>query len=165
MVDKIPATVATAKMHALVGYSLAQFNNIADAGFIKYREPNCWPIIETFQGVIRYLRNERRSTTASATQSRVSLARAKEIELRIAQRTGELCETDEAVALVDDVIGTLRSELGGLPAMVTRDLRVRADIEKGLDDILNRIAKRLVMQAEAVEASGEVAIRPVALNS
>jgi phage terminase Nu1 subunit (DNA packaging protein) len=165
MVEKVPETVTSAKMYALLGYGRAQFERIAEAGFIKSRGPNCWPVIDTFQGVIRYLRHEGRQQTSSATQSRVQAARAKEIELRIAQRSGELCETDEAIALVDDIIGTLRSELGGLPAMVTRDLKLRADIEKGLDDILNRIAKRLIMQAEAVEASGEVATRPVALNS
>ena len=41
------------------------------------------------------------------------------------------------------MFGGLRSDLGGLPAMFTRDLKMRSEIEKNLNDILNRTSKRL----------------------
>lgn len=91
--------------------------------------------------------------------------RAREIELRTAQRAGVLCETEEALALCDDIFGTLRSDLGGLPAMVSRDLEMRANIEKNLNDILNRNSKRLDLRAQALRANGEIRSRPIALNS
>ena len=93
-----PATATTAKMAQLLGYSRQHFERIAAAGWAKPRAPDCWPIIETFQGVLRYARDESRRTTNSASQSRVAAARAREIELRTAQRAGELCETEEALA-------------------------------------------------------------------
>ena len=80
-------------------------------------------------------------------------ARAREIELRTAQRAHILCETDEALALADDVFGILRSELSGLPAMVTRDLEIRSEIEKGVNEILNRTAKRLATRAQDLRAN------------
>jgi hypothetical protein len=162
------ATIATAntkEMAVLVGLSRQHFERIAASGWFKPRAPNCWPIIETFQGMLEYARDLSRRTTKSASQSRVSAARAKEIELRTAQRAHILCETDEALALADDVFGTLRSELSGLPAMVTRDLEIRSEIEKGVNEILNRTAKRLASRAQDLRATGEVALRPISLDA
>jgi hypothetical protein len=95
----------------------------------------------------------------------VQAARAREIELRTAQRAGLLIETDEAFAILDDVFGMLRSDLGGLPATVTRDLEIRREIEKGVNEILNRTAKRLSLRAQALRANGETPLRPISLNA
>jgi hypothetical protein len=88
----------------------------------------------------------------------VAAARAQEIELRTAQRVGELCETEEALAFVDEVFGMLRADLSGLPA-ITRDLAIRHDIEKAVNDILNRTAARLERQAQSLQANSEIASR------
>jgi hypothetical protein len=147
-------TATTAKMAQLLGFSRQNLEKIATAGWVKPRAPNCWPVIETFQGVLRYARDEGRRSTKSASDSRVAAARAREIELRTARRAGELCETEEALACVDEIFGMLRADLSGLPAMVTRDLNVRRDIERGVNDILNRTAARLEAQAESLQAGG-----------
>jgi hypothetical protein len=153
-------TATTARMAQLLGFSRQNLEKIAAAGWIKSRAPNCWPIIETFQGVLRYSRDEGRRSSKAAAGSRVATARAKEIELRTAQRAGELCETEEALAFVDEVFGMLKADLMGLPATVTRDLSIRRDIEKAVNDILNRTARRLETQAKTLQADGE--IRPEA---
>ena len=152
-------------MAQLLGFSRSQFERISEAGGIKPRSPNCWPVIETFQGFLRYARDEDRRTTKTAMRSRVQAARAREIEMRTAQRAGILCETDEALALADDVFGMLRSDLSGLPATVTRDLEIRSEIEKGVNEILNRTAKRLALRAQDLRANGEVALRPISLDA
>ena len=43
--------------------------------------------------------------------------------------------------------------------MVTRDLSVRRDIEKGVTDILNRTAAKLEARARTWRAGGEPALR------
>ena len=98
-------------------------------------------------------------------RTRVQAARAREIELRTAQRAHILCETDEALALLDDVFGMLKADLMGLPAMVTRDLEIRSEIEKGVNEILNRTAKRLATRAQDLRVTGEVALRPISLDA
>jgi hypothetical protein len=155
-------TATTAQMAKLLGFSRQNLEKIAAAGWVKLRAPNCWPIIETFQGVLKYARDEGRRSTKSASDSRVATARAKEIELRTAQRAGELCETEEAYAVLDEIFGMLKADLFGLPAAVTRDLNVRRDIEKGVTDILNRTAAKLEARARTWQPDGEIASRPQA---
>jgi hypothetical protein len=152
-------------MCVLLDYSRTQFERLAANGVVKARAPNCWPVIETFQKLLRYARDERRNNTKTASQSRVQLARVKEIELRVAQKSHKLIEEDEAEALVDDIFGNLRSEFSGLPAMCTRDLKMRDEIEKNVNDIFNRITQRLKLQVEMLQKSGETATRPVSLDS
>jgi hypothetical protein len=162
MADKIETT---AKMCQLAGYSREQFERIAQGGYIKSLGPNRWAVVETLQGIIKYLRDHRTRTSASSTQSRVSLARAREIELRVAEREHILIKAEEGDAFVDDIFGTLRSEMGGLPARLTRDLKLRSEIEQGVNDILNRVSRRLELQAQALAASGEVITRSTANDS
>ena len=165
MGEKPATTASTLKMAQLVGFSRQHFERIAAAGWAKPLKPDCWPIIETFQGVLRYARDESRNRSKSAVQSRVQEARAKEIELRTAVRSGGLIETDEAFAVLDEVFGGLRSDFGGLPAMVTRDLKIRSEIETCVNEILNRTSKRLSLRAQALKVNGEIASRPITLNS
>jgi hypothetical protein len=67
---------------------------------------------------------ERRSEGGAA-ESALKLAKAREIELRTAERARELIEFDEACAVLDDIIGGITSDLSGLPAAATRDLAMR----------------------------------------
>jgi DNA polymerase III alpha subunit len=156
------AEVATTpRMTDLVGVGNERLEQLVRKGWFKKLGYNRWSISEVVKGFIKYKNDADRRTSKSAVASRVSTARAQEIELRIAQRSGELCETDEAVALVDDVIGTLKADLMSLPATVTRDLKLRADIEKAVNDILNRTSRRLGLQAQNLRVDGEVAVRPI----
>ena len=89
----------------------------------------------------------------------MAAARAREIELRTAQRAHELCEIEEALAFVDEVIGMLKADLMSLPARVTRDLAIRRDIEKGVTTILNKTADRLAAQGKMLRAGNEASLR------
>jgi hypothetical protein len=66
----------------------------------------------------------------------------------------DACETEEAFAFVDDVFGMMKSDLMGLPAMVTRDLNIRRDIEKAVSLILNNTAARLDERAKTLKPNG-----------
>ena len=162
---RIAAYANSATMCALLDYSRAQLDRITIHGFIKPLAPNTWSVIETFQGVIRYLRDEGRKTSKSAMQSRVQAARTKEIELRIAERSHIVVEFDECSALVDDVFGNLRAELSGLPSMISRDLKLRDELENHLNEILNRSAIRLQLRAAALGENGKTSIRPISLDT
>jgi hypothetical protein len=143
-------TASTLKMAQLVGFSRQHFERIAATGVAKPLKPDCWPIIETFQSFLRYARDESRNRTKTASQNRVQAARAREIELRTAQRAGELCEVEEALAVCDEVFGGLRADLSGLPATVTRDLSIRNEIETALDSILNKRSRQLEERAKTL---------------
>jgi hypothetical protein len=105
---------------------------------------------------IRYLRSEDRRGSKSATASRVQEARAKEIELRTAREEGRLVPMDDVQAVIADVLGTYRYELTGVPAASTRDLSVRAEIEKHLNDAIDRCRQRFAEAGDALRAGREI---------
>ncbi len=104
---------------------------------------------------IRYLRARRLSHSDADMQWR--LARAREIEIRTAQRERKLMQTDEAIAVLEDVVGTFLTELSSLPAAVTRDVVLRRQIEEKIFEIRTRIADRFEAQLCSLRESGKAA--------
>lgn len=107
---------------------------------------------------IRYLRSEDRRGAKSVTASRVQEARAKEIELRTAREEARLVPLESVQAAVADILGTYRYELTGVPAAVTRDLAFRAEIEKQLNDAIDRCRQRFDQVGDALRAGREVSL-------
>ena len=90
-------------------------------------------------GYLGLLRERARVNTGTA-NNRLREARAIEIELRTAERLGKLCPIEDFAAFIDLVCGAFRSELGSLPARVTRDLPMRRIIEREINGVLTRVA-------------------------
>ncbi len=104
---------------------------------------------------IRYLRARRLSHSDADVQWR--LARAREIEIRTAEREHKLMQTDEAMAVLDDAVGTFLTELAGLPASVTRDLVLRRQIEEKIFEMRTRIADRFEAKLRSLRETGKAA--------
>lgn len=128
---------------------LAKEGWITQAGSAQDRR---YRLLDVVQGYIRFRDDEDRRTNKSAAHSRITDARSREVELKNAQREGRLIELDEAVAVIEAVIGLLRSLLSGLAARVTRDLSLRRTIETAVNDILNNISDLAAQRAKALGA-------------
>jgi hypothetical protein len=100
---------------------------------------------------LRWLRDTDRRATKSAAASRVSDARTREIELRIAQREKKLIETSEAFSILDEIIGIYGDSYRGLPARATRDLKVRRAIQAEVNATQERVVTALKKRHEAIE--------------
>jgi len=87
---------------------------------------------------IRWLRDETRKSSQSAAAARVQDARAKAIELRTAREEARLIPLESVQAVVAEILGTYRYELTGIAAAASRDLAVRAEINRHLDDAIDR---------------------------
>lgn len=109
-----------------------------------------YALVDVVQGYIRFRDDVEKRATKTAAATRISDARAREIELRTAIREGHLIDLDEAIEAVEELMGLLRSELSGLPARCTRDLQVRRTIETARNDILERIADLAAEKAAAM---------------
>ena len=103
-------------------------------------------------GYIRYLR-ERRSRTSTA-DSHLREARAREIEVRTAERLGKLVAIEEFDAMIEIICGAFRTECSGLPARVTRDIALRRTIEREINGMLHRIADIAEATAARLEKLG-----------
>jgi phage terminase Nu1 subunit (DNA packaging protein) len=111
------------------------------------------PFIAGVRALIRFLRDSERRSSKSAADSRVRDARAREIEMRNLENEKRLVEIEDVNGLVDEMVGTFRSELAGLAARVTRDLTFRRTIDQVLNDILHRLADAFNEKARLLGAS------------
>ncbi|KRQ99268.1 hypothetical protein CP49_11770 [Bradyrhizobium valentinum] len=144
--------------------SAERVRQLAKEGWIEKAGKDQFYLVDVVQGYIRFRNDSERRATKSASASRVSDARAREVELRIAERERRLVELSEMIALSDQLVGMFRAELSGLPARVTRDLQIRRTIETAINDILDRIADAAVSRAGMV-AEGSDTKPPIAPNA
>jgi hypothetical protein len=126
---------------------------LAKAGWIAQEgtpSDRRYRLLDVVQGYIRFRDDEDRRTTKIAAHSRITDARSREVELKNAQREGRLIDLEEVLAVIEEIIGMLRSQLSGLPARVTRDLQFRRTIETAVNDILDSIADLAAERAKAL---------------
>lgn len=114
-------------------------------------------LVGVVQGRLRDLEERLSGTTRTAAEDRVRDQRARAIELQNAQTDHKLIETEEAINLVDEIVGMMRTELDGLPARVSRDLKFRTQLEAEVDGTFSRVKDRLAERASALRSSGELA--------
>lgn len=131
-------------IHALVG-----------KGFIRRASRGRYTVIDVVHGRIKSLQEEQKTTTKSAADSRLKDLKAREVEIRIAQAEHRLIGTEEALAVLDEVVGTIRAECAALPAKVSREVAVRRMVENELNGVFARAAERLAERGAALRASGE----------
>src|SRR5262245_37344455 len=96
-------------------------NQLAKVGLIKPIGRCSYSLVDAVQGYIKFLRDDMRRHTVHAADSRVREARAREIEVKTAQRLGHLVPLSVYEEMIDRLAGFTRSELAGLPAACTRD--------------------------------------------
>lgn len=102
------------------------------------------------KGYLGLLRERVRVNTGTA-NNRLREARAVEIELRTAERLRKLCPIEDFATFIDLICGAFRSELGSLPARVTRDLPMRRVIEREINGVLTRVADICAANASRLE--------------
>jgi len=134
----------------LLMISAERVRQLEREGWIEKAGRDQFYVVDVVQGYIRFRNDADRRAVKSVGDNRVREARAREIELRNAVREGRLIEVDEAISIVDQIIGLFRSGTSGLPARVTRDLQFRKTIETALNDILDQIADAAVERGRAV---------------
>lgn len=99
--------------------------------------------------VVRHYEASREASSSVAAASRVTDARTREIEQRIAIRERQLIPTDDAIAEYDILVAVCRKEIDGLPAAFTRDVADRRRLEKLCDGAKTRIADALGKAGDA----------------
>lgn len=112
------------------------------------------PLVGAVQGYLRYLKDEERQSTKSAAASRVTDARTREIELRIAERQRDLLPQEDARAVIGEMAALVKAEFVGLPARVTRDLDLRRTLEQEVDASFARLAASAERARSALVTGG-----------
>jgi hypothetical protein len=152
--SSIDMPISLAEAARLVGKSSTWINKLANGGYVRRLERGRYKPADVAQGCLRFMTDEQRRASKSGTLAQVQVARAREIELRIARVDNEVVDLVEATGVLDEIIGGLKADFDGLGASVTRDAVLRAVIEAKVDEILKRAADRLAQRASALRASG-----------
>lgn len=161
----IEALIGLGEVAKLTGYSTVWILKIVKQGYIPKSESGKYRIIDVVQGTIKFLTEAKKLVTKTVAASRVQEARANQIELSTSREAGELMEVNEALLLVDRVVGGLKVELVGLPTSFTRDRAERFKLNEMLDGILTRCADRLERETGTLKTEGKLSEDEVADDS
>lgn len=148
----IPVDVAA----RLVMVTPRRIQQLAREGYIPPAIRGRYQMVGVVQGYIKSLTDEKRSQSRNEHENRIRDARAREIELRIAEKDGVLIDLEEHEAVLDEIVGMFREATGGLPARLTRDPVKRREIEDQVNELLSDIAARLDKRSRELRESGAV---------
>jgi hypothetical protein len=141
----------TQELIAVLEITGTRIGQLAAEGWFKPIAKNRWNRDEVYRGYLKFLKSDDRRSTKSAAENRVRDAKAREIEMRIAERERDLIRYEEAETALEAVVGMVRTEMGGVAARVTRDLPMRRAIEKAINEGLTRIVDRLAVEVAALQ--------------
>lgn len=125
---------------------------LAAKGYIPKAVKGQYPLVATVQGYIRWLKDEERRTSKVQAESGLKAARQREVELRIAEKEGRVVDMEDVEAFFSFNAATFRAELEGVPASVTRDLKLREAIEQAINGAISRFERRFREAGEALRA-------------
>lgn len=125
---------------------------LAAKGYIPKAIRGQYPLVAAVQGYIRWLKDEERRTSKVQAESGLKAARQREVELRIAEREGRVVDMEDVEAFFAFNAATFRAELEGVPAAVTRDLKLREAIEQAINGAISRYERRFREAGEALRA-------------
>jgi hypothetical protein len=162
MADEKPATAMPANTIDLeTAARLAMctprwIQELVKQGFIPKAERGRYTVLGVVHGRIKSLQDDQSRSSKSASATRVQDARAEEIKLRTDEKRGALLEQGqaEAIAVIDEFVGPLKSDLLAIPARVTADLALRRRIEDGIDEAFAASGKRASDAADRVATVG-----------
>ncbi|WP_331326540.1 hypothetical protein [Methylobacterium fujisawaense] len=129
---------------------------LARSGVIPRHGKGRYRLRESLVALSRWQTDEQRRASKSAGSSRLQDKKSEEIDMRLEERSGALIAEAqmEALAIVDEFAGPLRSDLMSVPARVTKDLALRRQIEKEIDDAFGAAAKRVAGAAGSTGPAG-----------
>lgn len=153
---RVGATIA--ETAALLGVTEQWIRDLARQGYGEIATRGRVPIVAALTGYIRFLKDEARRSSKSASASAVQQERAKEIALRNAKEEGRLVELPEAEAVFADILGTFRSTLAGVSAAATRDLTLRHAIDEAINRALEEARDAFEEKRDLLRAGGDVVL-------
>jgi hypothetical protein len=111
-------------------------------GFILRNDRGKLEIIGVVHGALDYQEDKLKRSTQRARQNRFQDVKAREVEQRIAREDGILMETQDALDVLERVVGWSRSALESVPNRLTRDVILRREYQKEVDVLLTELAGR-----------------------
>ena len=152
-----PLEVSTADLAQILGVTGRRIQQLENAQVLRSVRHGAWDLRHAVQAFVKYQVDSeaaKYTKTRGKARERLDQVKAEREALKFAQESGRIIPTEEAIAVVDELVGTIRAGFAGLPARVTRDLKQRAAIETEVDAVLTRAADQFSERAAALRARG-----------
>jgi hypothetical protein len=124
-------------------------------GWIPKVDRGRYRVVDVVQGYIRFLKDDARRSSKTASLSRLQDIRTRKEELAVAQAERELVPLTEAMTLVDEVAGAVVSRVNAIPARFTRNIEQRALLQREVDDALTEVADRIAKLSRSYRSGDE----------
>jgi excisionase family DNA binding protein len=142
MVKTFDEKLSTTEAAELLELTSERIRQLIASGHIPALVNGKVALAAVVRGYIHFRNEDDRRTSKSASASRVQDARAREIELKVAEREGRLIDIVEHRELYGEVFGTLKADMNGVGQRFGRDQAQRRQIEQGIDAIFDKAADR-----------------------
>ena len=133
-------------MAAVRGLDASHVRSTDGAGRGRFR---LGPLVQSYAG---HLRKQLEEAREDDSDDAIRFERARKLRIENDREERLLIETEEAIATLEDIVGTIRAELSGLPVRATRDMDLRKKLEKDVAGILERTIERLGKRLAALQA-------------
>jgi phage terminase Nu1 subunit (DNA packaging protein) len=121
-------------------------------GWITKSERGRYRVVDVVQGYVRFLKDDARRSTKTASHSRLQDIRARKEELMVAQAERDLVPLADAMTLVDEIAGTVVARVNAVPARLTRNIEERSRLQQEVDEALAEVADRVRKLGEALRS-------------
>lgn len=149
-------TITTGQAAKLLMVSEAWVGKLHKMEYVPKAGRGKWNLVSVVQGYIRFLKDEDRRSSKSASASRMQDVKTARLELQMRAESRELVPFDDAKLVLDTAAGLMRSSVMAVPAKFTRDLKERRRLENLLSEALGQIATGIDKKAEALEEGQDV---------
>ena len=140
----------------ILGLTGRRVRQLTEDGVIAKNGRGKYPVLASIKAYIGWLKAAQERVPASDAKEAVLFERARSLRLQNDEREHRLVDTEECIAVLDEIVGTYRTELDGLPARLTRDLDDRKQIASVVDAISNRVCDKFEQRAAELRANGTI---------
>lgn len=148
--------ITTAQAAKLLMVSEAWIGKLNKMEYVPKAARGKWNLVAVVQGYIRFLKDEDRRSSKSASHSRMTDIKAERLEMQMKAERRELVPFEDTRLVLDTAAGLMQSSLMSIPAKFTRDIAERRRLEGMIAQALNDIADGMEKKAEALKKGGDV---------
>jgi hypothetical protein len=149
------ATVTATALGAHLDLTRQRVSVMVDEGIIRREADGNFAMDECRVLYLRWLRDPARRSQRSAADQAFLKAKTTALEVRTAQRLGELVPTEAAFAAIDAFAAAATAEIQSISARVApTDLALRRKIDAAVHEARKAIHARLVAKVEEFEREG-----------
>ena len=142
----------------ILGLTGRRVRQLTEEGVMAKNGRGKYPVLASIKAYIKWLQAAQQRNAPSDAREAVLHERARSLRLQNDEREHRLVDTEEVLAVLDEIVGTYRTELDGLPARLTRDLEDRKHIAEVVDAISNRVCDKFEQRATELRANGSIAV-------